>query len=60
MSDRKALARKISARTTPRFVEVKPERRRALEIIENVNRLTDKLHNPYRAMSPMTVSVARG
>ena len=27
MSDRKALARKIAARTKPRFIEIKPERR---------------------------------
>jgi hypothetical protein len=26
MSDRKALARKIAARTTPRFIEIKKER----------------------------------
>jgi hypothetical protein len=28
MTDRKALAREIAARTTPRFVELKPERRK--------------------------------
>jgi hypothetical protein len=27
MSDRKALAREIAARTKPRFIEIKPERR---------------------------------
>jgi hypothetical protein len=27
MSDRKALAREIAARTTPRFIEIKDERR---------------------------------
>jgi hypothetical protein len=27
MSDRKALAREIAARTTPRFIEIKEERR---------------------------------
>ena len=36
MSDRKALAREIAARTKPRFIEIKPEPRRKLtrEFIE--------------------------
>ena len=34
MSDRKALAREIAARTKPRFIEIKPEPRRKLASIE--------------------------
>jgi hypothetical protein len=39
MSDRKALASEIAARTTPRFVEIKPERNKRGFTKEELRRL---------------------
>jgi len=39
MTDRKALARKIAARTTPRFIEIKRERKRRGFSKEEMHRL---------------------